>query len=208
MTKVALLVLGAFAAVIFAAFILVALPRASLPGADSVYLQDGPRPYNDAELRGRAIYIQNGCVYCHSQQIRDPAVANDSQRGWGRASYPSDYIHDRPALLGTMRTGPDLINVGARLPDVDWHLLHLYQPRAVVPWSIMPPYPFLFRVVSAASAGEVVVSVPEPYAPSDGVVVAQPAALDLVAYLLSLRRDHPPPELASTTAAPATAPAP
>lgn len=207
MTKVALLVLGALAAVVFAAFILVALPRASLPRAATAHLRAGPPPYTEAELRGRAIYIQNGCIYCHSQQVRDPAVANDTERGWGRPSYPSDYVHDRPALLGTMRTGPDLINVGARLPDVDWHLLHLYQPRAVVPWSIMPPHPFLFRIVPVAAAGEVVVAVPAPYAPETGVVVATPAAQDLVAYLLSLRRNHPAPEAANSSASTA-APSP
>ena len=76
----------------------------------------GLSPYTSAEQRGREVYIANGCVYCHSQQVRDPAFTTDVDRGWGaRATVPEDYVHDRPHLLGTMRTGPDLINVGQRL---------------------------------------------------------------------------------------------
>lgn len=200
MTRIALLVLGALAAVVFATFILVALPRAFLPDVSAAHRQKGPRPYTAAEQRGRDVYVENGCVYCHTQQVRDPAVASDTERGWGRPSYPSDYVYDRPALLGTMRTGPDLINVGVRLPDANWHLLHLYQPRAVVPWSIMPSYPFLFRTVRAAAVGDVVVNAPPPFAPKEGTIIATRAAQDLVAYLLSLRRDYTPPEV--TPAAP------
>src|SRR5690606_22956171 len=97
---------------------------------------------------GRQIYIANGCVYCHSQQPRDPSFASgDKDRGWGRTSVPGDYAYDTPHLLGTMRTGPDLFNIGARQPSKDWHLLHLYNPQAVVKDSIMPPYRFLFRWV-------------------------------------------------------------
>lgn len=55
-----------------------------------------------------------GCVYCHSQQPRDAKLAPDASRGWGRASTPGDYAYDYPHLLGTMRTGPDLFNIGVR----------------------------------------------------------------------------------------------
>jgi cytochrome c oxidase cbb3-type subunit 2 len=94
-----------------------------------------------------------------------------------------------------MRTGPDLINVGARLPDPNWHLVHLYNPRAVVPWSIMPSFPFLFeeRAVGGVRPGERVVPVQGPRAPRGKVVVATPDALALVAYLLSLKREYPVP---------------
>ena len=90
------------------------------------------QPYTDAQLRGREVYVANGCVYCHSQQPRDRALGPDQQRGWGRASVPGDYVYDKPHLLGSMRTGPDLFNIGARQPSKDWHLGHLYQPRAYV----------------------------------------------------------------------------
>ena len=88
----------------------------------------GLKPYTSVQLTGRQVYIANGCVYCHSQQPRDIKQAPDASRGWGRASIAADYAYDTPHLLGTMRTGPDLLNIGARQPSKDWHLGHLYQP--------------------------------------------------------------------------------
>lgn len=202
MTRVVLLLLGAFAAVTFATFILVAIPQFELPLAPG-YIPLPPysatesslKPYSNAEKRGRSVYISNGCIYCHSQQVRDPIFSNDVQRGWGRPSYPSDYIYDSPVLLGTMRTGPDLANVGLRLPDRNWHLLHLYQPRALNSWSIMPSFRFLFLLKDHAEANDTVVNVPEVFVLKGKVVVAGEDANNLVSYLLSLKRDFPPPEL-------------
>lgn len=114
---------------------------------------EGLKPYTSAELRGRDSYVANGCVYCHSQQPRDKGFAPDAERGWGRATVPADYVYDTPHLLGSMRTGPDLMNIGVRQPSQDWHLGHLYQPRAYVPGSIMPPYPYMFEVKDQADAG-------------------------------------------------------
>lgn len=158
------------------------------------------KPYTSAELRGRAVYVANGCVYCHSQQPRDRNLGPDLQRGWGRASVPGDYYYDKPHLLGSMRTGPDLFNIGARQPSKDWHLGHLYQPRAYVPDSIMPSYPFLFAVKDekeAQNEGEQPLKLPPGYGPMVGqVVVPTPEALDLVKYLQSLNHTYPvlPPE--------------
>ena len=130
-------------------------------------------------------------MYCHSQQPRDPSQAPDMTRGWGRPSVPGDYVYDYPHQLGTMRTGPDLLNVGARLSSADWHHLHLYQPRAVADWSIMPSYPFLYELKEEAAPDDVVVKVPEAWKPGEGVVVATEKARALVAYLLSLDRTAP-----------------
>lgn len=150
------------------------------------------KPYTEQQLAGRRSYIANGCVYCHSQQPRDTAQAPDFRRGWGRAPVAGDYAHDTPHLLGTMRTGPDLLNIGARQPSRDWQLGHLYQPRAYTPGSIMPPYPYLFEVrQGTAAAGETVVNLPPPFARPGEVVVAKPEALALVDYLLSLDRTYP-----------------
>ena len=103
-----------------------------------------------------------------------------------------DYAYDTPHLLGTMRTGPDLLNIGARQPSVDWHLGHLYQPRAYTPGSIMPPYGFLFEVRQGeAKPGEKVVNLPPSLAKPGQVVVAKPEALALVDYLISLNRTYP-----------------
>jgi len=158
---------------------------------------DGLKRYTSAELRGRASYIANGCMYCHSQQPRSESFAPaDAQRGWGRASVPGDYVYDKPHLLGSMRTGPDLFNIGVRQPSKDWQLGHLYQPRAYVPESIMPSYPYLFELKDKADPGEETLKLPPGHVPAGKVVVPTPEALDLVRYLQALKRDYPvlPPE--------------
>ena len=171
---------------------------------------EGLKPYTSAELRGRASYIANGCVYCHSQQPRSESFAPDAKRGWGRASVPGDYYYDKPHLLGSMRTGPDLMNIGVRQPSKDWHLGHLYQPRAYVPGSIMPPYPYLFDIKDKAEPGEEAIKLPPGYTPPGKVVVPTPEALDLVRYLQALKRDYPilPPEPQEATGAKTSSVAP
>ena len=152
---------------------------------------EGLKPYTSAQQRGRDVYIANGCVYCHTQQPRDRNLGPDHERGWGRASVPGDYVYDKPHLLGSMRTGPDLFNIGARQPSKDWHLGHLYQPRAYVPGSIMPAYPYLFETKAAAEPGDEVVKLPPGQGPAGEVVVARPEALDLVKYLQGLDHTYP-----------------
>ncbi|MEO8936338.1 MAG: cbb3-type cytochrome c oxidase subunit II [Burkholderiaceae bacterium] len=166
----------------------------------------GLKPYTQQQLVGRQTYIANGCVYCHSQQPRDIKQAPDATRGWGRASVAGDYAYDTPHLLGTMRTGPDLLNIGARQPSGDWHLGHLYQPRAYTPGSIMPSYPFLFEVRQGqAKPGETVVTLPPSLAKPGEVIVAKPQALALVSYLLSLDRTYPALAAEPTTPSSASA---
>ena len=166
---------------------------------------EGLKPYTSAQQRGRDVYIANGCVYCHTQQPRDRNLGPDHERGWGRASVPGDYVYDKPHLLGSMRTGPDLFNIGARQPSKDWHLGHLYQPRAYVPGSIMPAYPYLFETKAAAEPGDEVVKLPPGQGPAGKVVVARPEALDLVKYLQGLDHTYPvlpaPPRSAAGPAA-------
>jgi cytochrome c oxidase cbb3-type subunit II len=188
-TRVFVLLLGALAALVFALLVLIVVPSQMLrEEKPSARLE----PYTPVQLRGREVYVANGCVYCHTQQVRDSSFTSDVARGWGsRPSVPADYFFDEPHLMGTMRTGPDLLNVGGRLSDPQWHLVHLYQPRALVPWSIMPAFPFLFKEKPAASAGERVLNLPKGHAPPGKVVVTTPDADALVAYLLALKRDYP-----------------
>jgi len=193
MTRVTLLVLGAFAIMAGAICLLILVPQAILGG-----VQAPPElaPYTAQQLAGRQVYIANGCLYCHSQQIRDPSFTTDVDRGWGsRATVPADYVYDKPHLLGTMRTGPDLINVGQRLPGIDWHLIHLYDPRSLVEWSIMPAYPYLFeeKAPGAVQPGDHVVKIPGARAPTGVTVVAKPEALALAEYLISLKRQYAVP---------------
>ena len=191
MTRPILIVLGAFAIMASANCLLVLVPASMLR---QVRPPAALQPYTERQLAGRRIYIREGCLYCHSQQIRDPAFTTDVDRGWGgRATVPADYYYDRPHLMGTMRTGPDLINVGQRLPSEDWHLIHLYDPRALVEWSIMPGFPYLFerKPANAVRPGERVVQIPGPRAPRGVAIVAKPEAIALVDYLISLKRTYP-----------------
>lgn len=187
---------GAVASLGIATAALVVLPYLQVR---DLHPAPGLKPYTEQQLRGRQVYIANGCVYCHSQQPRDRNLAPDAERGWGRPSVPADYSYDRPHLLGTMRTGPDLLNIGARQPSADWHLGHLYQPRAYVGESNMPAYPFLFVQRDRARDDDRVVSLPPSAAPAGKVVVATREALDLVEYLLSLDRTYPILPTASAT---------
>jgi len=183
------LVVGAMVTLSLATALLVVMPYLLLKDSPP---PDGLKPYTEAQQKGRQVYIAEGCIYCHSQQPRDVAQAPDASRGWGRASVAADYAYDTPHLLGTMRTGPDLLNIGARQPSRDWHLGHLYSPRAYTPGSIMPPYPYLFEVRKGeAKPGEVVVNLPPAYAKAGEVVIAKSQALNLVDYLISLDRTYP-----------------
>ena len=110
------LVTGAMVTFSLAVVVLVLIPYFQIR---DVPVPEGLKPYTSAELRGREVYIANGCVYCHTQQPRDSSFGPDAKRGWGRASVAGDYIYDRPHLMGSMRTGPDLFNIGVRQPSAD-----------------------------------------------------------------------------------------
>ena len=96
-------------------------------------------PYGALQLAGRDIYIRESCGNCHSQQVR-PLLAEVKR--YGPYSRAGESAYDRPFLWGSKRTGPDLHRVGGKFSDA-WQRLHLINPRAVVPESIMPGYPWL-----------------------------------------------------------------
>jgi cytochrome c oxidase cbb3-type subunit 2 len=100
---------------------------------------EGVRPYTPLELAGRNIYVREGCYNCHSQMIRP---LRDEVERYGHYSLAAESMYDRPFQWGSKRTGPDLARVGNKYSD-EWHKDHLNDPRAVVPGSIMPGYPWL-----------------------------------------------------------------
>lgn len=100
---------------------------------------DGVRPYSPLEQLGRNIYVREGCYLCHSQMIRP---FRDEVERYGHYSLAAESIYDHPFQWGSKRTGPDLARVGGKYSN-DWHVAHMIDPRAVVPESIMPGYPFL-----------------------------------------------------------------
>lgn len=104
----------------------------------------GMRPYAPLELAGRHIYIREGCYGCHSQMIRS---LRDEVERYGPYSLAAESMYDHPFQWGSKRTGPDLARVGGRYSD-EWHVAHMKAPRAIVPESVMPGYPFLSAPLS------------------------------------------------------------
>jgi cytochrome c oxidase cbb3-type subunit 2 len=159
--------------------------NAPLPGAVAL---------SDDAILGKQSFIAHGCVACHTQQVRNV----DMDKVWGTrpgvaADYAgitrTDFWRNTATLMGTERTGPDLTNVGSRQPSVAWNLLHLYQPRAVVQQSIMPAYPWLFENKDKLAEDDVEVFVPDEFRTGvSGKIVATREALQLVAYLQSLKQ--------------------
>jgi len=111
--------------------------------ANKVVPAAGVKPYDALRLAGKDIYVREGCYLCHSQMIR--ALRAETQR-YGPYSIASDSVYDRPFQWGSKRTGPDLARVGGKYSD-DWQRLHLKDPRAVVPESNMPGYPWLSKTM-------------------------------------------------------------
>jgi cytochrome c oxidase cbb3-type subunit II len=99
----------------------------------------GMRPYSPLEQAGRDIYVREGCYSCHSQMIR---TLRDEVERYGHYSLAAESMYDHPFQWGSKRTGPDLARVGGKYSD-QWHAEHLINPRALVPESIMPGYPWL-----------------------------------------------------------------
>src|SRR5690606_35302095 len=162
--------------------------------------QDMNQPLPGAEqlspdaVKGKALFVANGCVACHTQQVRNV----DMDKMWGkRPSIAADYAtigrtdiwRNTATLMGTERTGPDLTDVGNRQPSRDWNLVHLFNPRIAVKESVMPSYSWLFEIKENPEKGDVIVQVPEEFLKGKkGKVVARKEALQLVAYLQSLKQ--------------------
>ena len=161
--------------------------------------------------RGAEVYRAEGCVECHSQQVRDRSFGTDVERGWGvRFTVAQDYLGDYPVMLGIQRVGPDLANIGARKPDRDWQLRHLYDPQALVKGSMMPPYRYLFekrRITAGTQPSERALKLEN--VPPGYEIVPTESAEALAAYLLSLNSQVdlfeapvPKPKNAGTNAVP------
>ena len=158
----------------------------------------GSEPQNGEVQAGLRVFVAEGCVGCHTQQVRNI----DMDKTWGgRPGIPADYawrtrldnLRAPASVLGTERTGPDLTEVGERQPSEDWHYLHLYNPRSVVTASIMPAYPWLFTNVTTAGQYDKEVNVPDEFRTDRaGHIVPTEKARQLVAYLLSLKQVNLP----------------
>lgn len=127
-------ILGSMAILFAVVFVMVFWPYATQNSDPSEIF----RARTNEENAGRAIYIANGCVYCHTQSIR----SIDWGQGAERIAKAGDYVADQPILLGSERTGVDLSQEGGEHPD-DWHMAHFINPRYTRPNSIMPQFGYL-----------------------------------------------------------------
>jgi cytochrome c oxidase cbb3-type subunit II len=136
----------------------------------------GMRPYTPLEQAGRDIYIREGCYGCHSQMIR---TLRDEVERYGHYSLAAESMYDHPFQWGSKRTGPDLARVGGKYSD-QWQADHLINPRALVPESIMPGYPWMantpLRTDDIASKLKTLRMVGVPY--SDDMIAKARADLD------------------------------
>jgi cytochrome c oxidase cbb3-type subunit II len=158
-----------------------------------------PGSRSDLVAEGAAVYRAEGCHYCHTMQVRRDTRVPEAPGGvpyplaqdarYGPATRAEEYAADSPPFLGTSRIGPDLMYAGERIPDEAWHLLHLYDPRGMVPESVMPAFPWLFRGKDDHRAGiDKPLTLPARMRQA-GVsdIWATPEAQRLAAFLLSLR---------------------
>ena len=152
---------------------------------------EGLKPYTALQLEGRDIYIREGCNNCHSQMIR--TLYSETER-YGHYSKAGEFVYDHPFLWGSKRTGPDLARVGGRYSDA-WHRVHLTDPRAVVPESNMPGFPWLAKTKldgkHTAAKLRAMRTLGVPYSDDDiagaGQAVAGKTELEaLIAYLQNL----------------------
>lgn len=152
---------------------------------------EGITPYGALELAGRDIYVREGCYGCHSQMIRP--FRSETER-YGAYSVAGESVYDRPFQWGSKRTGPDLARVGGRYSD-EWHVIHMMDPRAVVPESNMPGYPWLAEnsidpeEIQTRMRGLQMLGDPysdEEIAAAAGVVAGKTEMDAMVAYLQSL----------------------
>ena len=171
--------------------------------AEAIEPLPGVEPYPALELAGRDVYVREGCANCHTQMIR--TLRFETER-YGHYSLAGESVYDRPHLWGSKRTGPDLARVGGRYSD-DWHRVHLVDPRAVVPESNMPSFPWLAETAVDGSAitrnMRSLQRLGDPYSDEDiagaaGVVAGKTELDAVVAYLQGLGR-HAPTAAASAT---------
>ncbi|WP_375580005.1 cbb3-type cytochrome c oxidase subunit II [Marivirga tractuosa] len=192
------LVLTALLVFVFLSTIIAIVPSYQMQDVEPLPQQE---ELSEEAIKGLQVYVSEGCVACHTQQVRNIEM----DKVWGsRPSMPSDYYYSKqrmntwqqsPSLLGSERTGPDLTSIGDRQPGASWHLLHFYNPRIVVNESVMPAYTYLFehKEEDEVRVGEKVVDIPSEFLKEKGkVVVASEKVNNLIAYMQSLKQTELP----------------
>jgi cytochrome c oxidase cbb3-type subunit 2 len=208
MNRMPLLVVGILAAFGSAWLGLVAYSYMTLghlePLVDENAGLTSPPPMSGLAVAGQRVYAANGCVYCHSQDVRPAYLSGDIAREPEavpkvRRTVARDYIHEQPAFIGLQRIGPDLSNYGLEKRVASLNDIHrrLYDPQCISAGAIMPSYRYLYKMreITGQQSAEAVTGLTGPHAPKPGFeVVPTEDAKVLAAYLLSLKRNYPLPE--------------
>ena len=190
------LFLGIFGIFAFSWLGMTVVPNLQIGSLNPQTDEDGgdayPVPPSGMVVRGARVYASNGCVYCHSQQVRPEYGGSDIERHWGeRRSAPRDYIFEPIVFLGKMRIGPDLANV-AHQPAVE--------EKKAAASSLGPA-----AGASPASGQPAAATVATAGATPPTAVAASPAAVASPALAATAAAVSPSP--AVNAAAPATVPA-
>ncbi|MEP6809272.1 MAG: cbb3-type cytochrome c oxidase subunit II [Chthoniobacterales bacterium] len=174
------LILGVLGTFAFSWLGLTVIPNAQIGHLDPQMDEDGadayPAPKSGLADRGRGVYVANGCVYCHSQQVRADYAGSDIERHWGdRRSAPRDYLFERPVLLGRSRLGPDLANIGKRSINEDTAEAAPVPAPAAAPVVASAPAPAGAATVPNSTSAAALANPPPPAAPSASPAPSVPA---------------------------------
>lgn len=187
------LFLGIFGTFAFSWLGLTVIPNAQIGHLDPQMDEEGndayPAPKSGMADHGRQIYAANGCVYCHSQQVRADYAASDIERKWGdRRSAPRDYLFERPVQLGKMRMGPDLANIGKRAPSDDENAPPPGSTNAAPP-PAAPAAPGATTAVAGGASPAPAQTAPPPPAPAN-TAVAGPSKNEELPYSAAWHHRH------------------
>lgn len=208
MNRMPLLIFGTFLTFAAAWLGLVVYPSVTLghlePVADETTGGVNPPQLSGLAVAGQKVYAANGCVYCHSQQVRPAFLTSDIAKGPEadpkiRRTVARDYMRYQPAFVGSLRIGQDLANFGLAKEAANLNDVHrrLYEPAEVTKSSIMPSYRYLYKLrkITGQPSNDALQGLTGPHAPAPGFeVVPTEDAKVLAAYLMSLKRNYALPE--------------
>ncbi|MEE2947046.1 MAG: cbb3-type cytochrome c oxidase subunit II [Verrucomicrobiota bacterium] len=144
---------------------------------------DASKARNFLAAAGASVDVQ---VRFRGEDLMQHDILNPEGRGWGRRrSVAQDYLFAEPPMLGSVRIGPDLANVGARYSR-DVLMRILLNPAIIWKNSKMPQHRFLFEEAAEDEQGQHIIH--------DGDKAYKPTAHAeaLVDYLLSLKAANYP----------------
>ena len=116
---------------------------------------DASKARNFLAKAGASVDVQ---VRFRGEDLTQHDLLNPRGRDWGkRRSVAQDYLFAEPPMLGSVRIGPDLANVGAR-HSRDVLMRILLNPKTVRKNSKMPQHRFLFEKADEDDQGQHIIN--------------------------------------------------